>query len=324
MKGVSIRINALQPKGKVPESPLEDNANRLFIHTLSSHQHGGVCDVLEGIDRTILPGTPGDCFVFSLDNLAEAHVQRNCRDAITRGTLTFLSLGVGWSVPEEVSNSSKWHMRDRYDVNYRRMGNWKLTYPMSYAKSLGYRWVLQIDTDSDVKQPLQRSVIEELDRKSAYMAGRATAVDLTTWGLPELTRYFLVAEQITPQTLFQYCKPQSIDGLYTLSPETFPGETAGEPTTSLHESGGWNKTVIYTNFVVISTDFWFRDDVQKYLRLVLTTGGHVRFRWVEQAVMSMIWQIFVPPERFHLFTFDYEHKGIPIREGVTFVDWMGR
>lgn len=49
--------------------------------------------------------------------------------------------------------------------------------------------------------------------------------------------------------------------------------------------------------------------MQKYLQLVLVgTGGDVRFRWAEQAVMSFVWQVFVPDAHFEeLKGLHYEH-----------------
>jgi hypothetical protein len=44
-------------------------------------------------------------------------------------------------------------------------------------------------------------------------------------GLPELTAYFLQNESLKPQTLFQYCHPQSAEGLMTEPPQ--PGVPKG-------------------------------------------------------------------------------------------------
>ena len=218
--------------------------------------------------------------------------------------------------PKQASNNSEWHVR-AFDEEYRRMGHWRLTFPIGLARSLGYGWVLQMDADSVFEEVIEYNMIQELDHRKALIAGRATYVDLPTWGLPELTRYFLVAEQIVPTILFDFCKPPGIDGLYTVSSETFPGELNGDPALALHEAGGWNKTVIYGNFILINTAFWYQHDVQKYLNLVLGTGGHFRFRWNEQSVIAMIWQVFVPYERFHLFQFTYSHQDHHYAWGVT-------
>ena len=103
-----------QASNMVTSGRLQD-AGRLFIHVLSSHQHGGVYDVLRALDKEVLQTTPGDCFVFSLDILAEAHVQSSCRDALKKGKSRFQRLGPEWSVPAHASNTSGWHLKEKYN-----------------------------------------------------------------------------------------------------------------------------------------------------------------------------------------------------------------
>lgn len=74
------------------------------------------------------------------------------------------------------------------------------------------------------------------------------------------------------------------------------------------DRAGYDLTVIWGNCIVIDMNFWFQERVQKYLQLVLVgTGGDVRFRWAEQGIMSFIWQIFVPKDRFEELPLAYEH-----------------
>ena len=53
---------------------------------------------------------------------------------------------------------------------------------------------------------------------------------VTSWcgqiaaGLPELTAYFLLNEDLQPQTLYQHCNPRSRDGLITQSGPADDGE----------------------------------------------------------------------------------------------------
>jgi len=41
------------------------------------------------------------------------------------------------------------------------------------------------------------------------------------------------------------------------------------------ENGGYSSAHLYGNFVVIDVDFWFDTRVQRFVRLVLGTGGHI-------------------------------------------------
>lgn len=196
------------------------------------------------------------------------------------------------------------------------MGHWRLHYPFAYGRALGYKYLLQIDTDSNFLETIECNLVKEMEEGNFDMGGRIIIQDQPTWGLPELTRYFLVTEQIMPATLFDHCNPKNIDGLYTLSSTTFPKLEPSSKKWRVFDpdnrvgKGGWSQTVIYGNFIIYNLEFWYREDVQKYFNFVTSTGGHFRFRWNEQAVVAMIWQIFVPEERFKLFSFRYSHDGI--------------
>ena len=71
---------------------------------------------------------------------------------------------------------------------------------------------------------------------------------------------------------------------------------------------GWDVMVVQGNFVLLSTEWWMSARVQRFLHLVLSSGDHFRFRWNEQSVMAMLWQIFVKPENFAMLDFGYMHS----------------
>lgn len=174
-------------------------------------------------------------------------------------------------------------------------GHWRLTFQMSFAHRLGYPYLLQLDDDSHFTSPLKIDLLQFVRSRGLDLAARKAIYD-QAWvaqGLPELTRYFLVTEGINiPPALAQNCDPPTIEGLYTAS--------------SFGLGGGWNRRVLYGNFMIFSTAFWHRPDVQSYLQLILKTGGHFRFRWNEQGTVGMIWQLFAE-QRYHIFDFPYKH-----------------
>ena len=169
---------------------------------------------------------------------------------------------------------------------------------MGFAQRLNYPYLLQLDDDSYFTSPLRIDLLQFVRSRDLDLAARFTFsdADFVTQGLPELTRYFLVTEKLAmPPALASNCNPPTIEGLYTAA--------------SFGLAGGWSRKVLYGNFVIVSTAFWHRPDVQSFLQLVLKTGGHFRFRWNEQSTVGMIWQLFVEPHRFHVFDFPYEHSG---------------
>jgi hypothetical protein len=53
-------------------------------------------------------------------------------------------------------------------------------------------------------------------------------------------------------------------------------------------------TLLIQNFCVHFNRLWYREDVQRFLDLVLATGPHDRIQWNEQAVIGMAWHFFCP------------------------------
>lgn len=52
-----------------------------------------------------------------------------------------------------------------------------------------------------------------------------------------------------------------------------------------------------------------RPQVQRYVQLCRVSGGTLRFRWNEQGVQAMVWQLFVGSHDFMKFNFSYLHRG---------------
>ena len=106
-------------------------------------------------------------------------------------------------------------------------------------------------------------------------------------GLAELTRYYLLANNIRPETLFQYCDPPSLEGLFSGNATQDYRESITPDVPQVVSGKGWNYIHLYGNCVLLDVQkLWFREDVQRYISLVVSSGGHFRFRWNEQSVIS--------------------------------------
>jgi hypothetical protein len=55
--------------------------------------------------------------------------------------------------------------------------------------------------------------------------------------------------------------------------------------------------------------FWWSQEAQKFVELAVQSGYHWRFRWNEQGIMAMLWQMFVPEGHYQFDTLpiDYHH-----------------
>jgi hypothetical protein len=114
----------------------------------------------------------------------------------------------------------------------------------------------------------------------------------------------LVAERLKPAgTLFTtHTTPHGLEGLYSIRNLS---TTDGSFTP---DAGGWSRTIIEGNNLVIDVAFYFDPVVQRFLELVLASQYHYRFRWNEQSVLAMIWHVFVPAEHFTVLPFTgYKH-----------------
>ena len=80
------------------------------------------------------------------------------------------------------------------------------------------------------------------------------------------------------------------------------------PNKAVPRSGGWDRTILNGNCVMISLDFWFSSLVQRFVQLCRASGGSVMYRWNEQAVLGMVAQIFASQEQLLMFTFPYAHR----------------
>lgn len=275
--------------------------NRMGVLLLVGNATQSCCAV-QNFKENLASSTPIDMYIFSKQNAAERlHKKLNCSLDSHSMNNYFMALDEHWETPEEANETSLW--MSGFSEDYMRMGHWRLTFQMEFAVNLGYQYILQLDDDSRFLSRVDLDLLQYM-RDNKVMAARHVSkndpLDVIT-GAAELARYFLVAERIQPTTLYNHCTPHNISGLYTLV-ASHVGDDFGHP-----EDGGYSAVHLYGNFVVIDLDFWFDTRVQRFVRLVLGTGGHFRFRWNEQLVESMVWQIFVHPKQFATFSFDYAH-----------------
>lgn len=283
-----------------------------------SYRPETLCCTLKFLEKHFFHETPADVFVFSFNNTAEAATTNACPATANLSNVYFMAVDEHWGPTPESGGFEdwiQWH-NGMFPSNYRLMGHWKISFAFTFAREVGYKHVWQLDDDSFLQGPLGYNAVNRMDERNLSMAGFRVVGDTedVLWGLAELTRYFIVAEEVVPQLLFKNCGPPNLHGLYTPingdKNETTLDKSAPHLQLSNKQPGftGWNMQVIYTNSVMIKVDFWFRQDVQRYLTLVHRTGGVMRFRWTDQPVITMIWLLFVGPENYAKMDFDFCHR----------------
>lgn len=293
----------------------EQRSSRMFVPMLSN-RHSELCCMLTDLNAKVGATNPLDVFIFTVDNKAEDIYNRSpCWRRNFNITVVFLPLDEHWGADPECSSSAMFDtngwlgMPGLFGDNYRRMGHWRLTFQFAFADMLGYKYVWQLDDDSFFRSPVNFNMVDYMQQHSLWVAGVKTLPDphFVTWGLPEMARLFLVAERMAPPgTLFSnHTAPPGLEGLYTV---------VSNPVRTQHplegDAGGWSRTIIHGNCMIMDMDkFWWTKEAQKFVELVIQTGFHYRFRWNEQGVMAMLWQIFVPQGHFQFddLPLDYIH-----------------
>lgn len=278
-------------------------------------RHAQLCCALSDLSMKLGSSNRLDVFVFSVDDGAKAVFNTDCARQKLNITVVFLPLEEHWSPTPDCSSSAIHNAEDwvarQFDKNYRNMGHWRLAFQFAFADVLGYKYLWQLDDDSFFPEPVTVDMLAFMQKNDLWIAGRQTMSDphFVTWGLPELARLFLVGERMDPAgTLFtQHTQPPGLDGLYTIQHN--PGMHANQAELR-GDAGGWSRTIIHGNCVIMDIEkFWWPKQTQKFVELVLQSGYHWRFRWNEQAVIAMVWQLFVPEKhfRFNSLPFAYQH-----------------
>ena len=257
-----------------------------------------LCCVLTNFQAKLLAHTPSDLYLFSQNaHLVEDLQAHNC--SLDYSGMLAPGLGDSWHSPVHARDPKMWKAAF-FPEAYRRMGHWRLTFQLDFAYRAGYPYVLQLDLDSFFPEPVKLNLVEHMKARGGSFGARHIGLRDSaevTVGLAELARYFIVTEDVQPTLLFEEdCLPNNISGLYS-----------GNESHWL-QAGGYSRRNLSGNFLIVSTAFWQQRLVQRFLHLVLATGGHFRFRWNEQATMAMLWQMFCQRDALVLFTDDFPFK----------------
>ncbi|KAG2483029.1 hypothetical protein HYH03_018059 [Edaphochlamys debaryana] len=188
-----------------------------------------------------------------------------------------------------------------------------------------------MDDDSFVLEQIPENLVSLFDKRKYKWGGRLVYPDVSmvTWGLPELTRYFLTTHRVTPTTLWAHCDPPGWSGLFSSA------DNASEAELQLRGSwidsvtpraGGWDRQVIEGSFMLISLEMYFRPLFQRFVELCRTSGGTGQYRWNQQSVLAMAVQLFVEKDELYVGTFEYIHtqdtsKALQFWAGLPDTPW---
>lgn len=246
---------------------------------------------LQSVAANVTPNNAADLLVFHTGEYSVFERQASLRQKVNL-SLLFLPIPYSyWKIPDFVNASEQsrnsWHSLDK-GVGYRHMCRWYSHGLFLYLNKAGYKWLLRLDDDSIVQSPITDVVQLMTSNKKVY-GFRTWLYDdpSVTYGIAEITRFFIVEEKMTPTWLYKHCKPPNLSGL---------------------TSESWNRGYFYSNFYVTEIAFWVQPQVQRYLRLVDASGGYYKFRWGDTIVQTMVAGLFLNEKQLYRFTFEYFHQ----------------
>lgn len=154
---------------------------------------------------------------------------------------------------------------------------------------LGYKWVIRLDTDSNLPDPVPYNLVQAMQERNAKYGLRVFQQELSdvVIGLPEAAQYWLASQMRAPQLwMLRHCTPHDVQGI-----------------------PNWNRSIIYNNFFISDVEFWMQPQVQGWLTYLEQLGGFQKLRWGDAPVHTWTAGIFLREEEMLEFRFAYQHQG---------------
>ena len=215
-------------------------------------------------------------------------VRTSCRSLVT-----FVELDKGdFEVPDFIDKEKVKNVVDIKPVpywrnmNYRLMCRWWIVHMPKYAK--GYDYVMRLDDDSIIEEPIKKDLFEWFDNKSLVYASNMIHIDcgFCCYGMldffkslfpdrKEMVERMFVPGEVNTQSIHEFRCVMSI-----ASSDNLPvlGEKLNTPMPIIY----------YNNFHITKTSFWLRDDVQKTIDAIDKNGSIFYYRWGDAPLQSII------------------------------------
>ncbi|GAX77836.1 hypothetical protein CEUSTIGMA_g5278.t1 [Chlamydomonas eustigma] len=272
---------------------------------------------LQRYKDNLLPNNPSDIFLF----VKPEHFQNIMERPWVRSTPNLYVMILAeesdksWKIPEWIRperDDTKYHWSAGFSLEYRLMGHWRLAFSFPFARELGYKYLMQSDTDTYILEKIQYNLIDFMTEKDIWVSNYnwiQYEVRGYNMGLPEIAHYWMATRggmeglYVTADNastagkgfikgpLFKHCRPADIHGLHTCSEYVCHGE----------KWLGWDGEMFSGHYQIFKLDHWFSWEIQDFLQLVLQTGGHIEHRWVDISTQAMIRQMFTPDKNIHIF-----------------------
>lgn len=235
-------------------------------------------------------------------------VRSSCRSLVT-----FVELDKeDFQVPDFVDLKKAQHSIEMKPVpywrnlKYRLMCRWWMVHMPKYAK--GYDYIMRMDDDSIVEEPIKRDLFGWMDDKKLIYASNLIHVDcgMCCYGMQDffqslfpdrkdfIEKLFVRGETPT-QNIHDF---RSVITIASAPDVPTIGETLQLPMPIMY----------YNNFHITKTSFWMQEDVRKTVNAVDKNGSIFYYRWGDAPLQSIIVALHGKPEEISRCQFKYSKR----------------
>lgn len=236
---------------------------------------------LRKLQLNIMPNTPLDIYLWvPVKDAESANIPDWLKSPEFNRVFVMPIPPESFRIPCGLSDDSTWTARKHFSIEYYIMGRWRMTFAIDFVRAMGYKYYLQLDDDAMVNNQVSLNIVENFKAKGYNMGvfsdhfGEPITI---TNGLPELTKYWLTINKFTPRgTLLERVRGNSLANV---------------------NSDDWDRYYHPVYFLILDMDYWFGEDVQSFVSLVMKTGRDIEGRWLEQMIQNMVRLVFIPKEK---------------------------
>jgi predicted lactoylglutathione lyase len=170
---------------------------------------------------------------------------------------------------------------------------------MDFARQMGYRFQLQVDDDAIMNVKTNEDIVKLMTNQKydfAFHARITIEDERASEGITEFTNDWIAETGFSP-----------VGDYYN----------SLEPSKNNDQIKVWNRYSYFGYFVIINVRFWFREDVQSFVKRVVKSGKDIENRWQEQTVINIIRLLFVRENNILIRNFIDHNRHNP----NNFIDW---
>lgn len=192
------------------------------------------------------------------------------------------------------------------NLRYRLMCRWWMVHMPKYAK--GYDYIMRMDDDSIVEEPIKRDLFEWMTEKKLIYASNLIHVDcgMCCYGMmnffqslfpdrKDFVEKLFVQGEMPTQNIHDF---RSVITIATAPNVPQIGETLKLPMPIMY----------YNNFHITQTSFWLREDVRKTIDAVDRNGSIFYYRWGDAPLQSILVALYAKPEEISRCQFKYSKR----------------